>query len=54
MNTLEKAKLWLSETFDEETRKAVQALIDSNSRILKILFTENWNSEQEECVELWE
>lgn len=48
MTTLEKAKLWLSDTFDKETRDAVQTLIDSNSRIWKILFTENLNSEQEE------
>lgn len=38
MTTLEKAKLWLSETFDEETRKAVQLLIDSNSPDLEDSF----------------
>ena len=30
-STLDKAKLWLSETFDEETRNKVQTLIDSES-----------------------
>jgi phosphoglucomutase len=48
MTTLEKAKLWLSDTFDKETRNAVQLLIDSNSPDLEDSFTENWNSEQEE------
>lgn len=38
MTTLEKAKLWLSETFDEETRKAVQLLLDSNSPDLEDSF----------------
>lgn len=31
MTILEKAQLWLTDTFDEETRTQVQALIDSNS-----------------------
>lgn len=31
MNTLEKAKLWLGESFDEETRSAVEMLIKSES-----------------------
>ncbi len=31
MNMLEKAKLWLSDSFDEETRKAVEMLIKSES-----------------------
>ena len=31
MTTLEKANLWLSDTFDQETKTAVQTLIDSNS-----------------------
>ncbi|MEN2434811.1 phospho-sugar mutase [Weeksellaceae bacterium A-14] len=38
MTTLEKAKLWLSDTFDEETRKAVQQLIDTNSPDLEDSF----------------
>lgn len=38
MNTLEKAKLWLSDTFDKETRDAVQTLIDSNSPDLEDSF----------------
>ncbi|MGV4413685.1 phospho-sugar mutase [Chryseobacterium sp. T1] len=31
MTILEKAQLWLTDTFDEETKAQVQALIDSNS-----------------------
>lgn len=38
LSTLDKAKLWLSETFDEETRNTVQTLIDSNSPDLEDSF----------------
>ncbi|MFB9119871.1 phospho-sugar mutase [Bergeyella porcorum] len=38
MTTVDKAKLWLTETFDEETRNAVQALIDSQSSELEDAF----------------
>lgn len=38
MTTLEKAKLWLSEPFDEETRNAVQKLIDENPEGLEDAF----------------
>ena len=38
MNTLDKAKLWLTDAFDEETRKAAQLLIDSNSAELEDSF----------------
>lgn len=38
MTTLEKAQLWLTDIFDEETRKAVQLLIDSNSPDLEDSF----------------
>lgn len=38
MTTVDKAKLWLTETFDEETRNAVQALIDSLSPELEDAF----------------
>ncbi|WP_300670405.1 phospho-sugar mutase [Soonwooa sp.] len=38
MTTLDKAKLWLSETFDKETRDTVQMLIDSNSPDLEDSF----------------
>lgn len=38
MTTLEKAQLWLTDTFDEETRKAVQLLVDSNSPDLEDSF----------------
>lgn len=38
MTTLEKAKLWLTDTFDAETREAVQKLIDSNSPDLEDSF----------------
>ncbi len=38
LSTLDKAKLWLSETFDEETRTKVQSLIDSNSPDLEDSF----------------
>lgn len=36
--TLDKAKLWLAESFDQETREAVQLLIDSNSPDLEDSF----------------
>ncbi|KQR95643.1 phosphoglucomutase [Chryseobacterium sp. Leaf180] len=38
MSTLEKAKLWLQESFDKETRDAVQLLIESNSPDLEDSF----------------
>ena len=38
ISTLDKAKLWLSETFDEETRNKVQTLIDSESPDLEDSF----------------
>ncbi len=38
MTTLEKAKLWLSDTFDGETRTKVQELIDANSTDLEDSF----------------
>ena len=38
MTTIEKAKLWLSESFDEETRTKVQQLIDENGAELEDSF----------------
>ncbi|MXV38696.1 phospho-sugar mutase [Flavobacteriaceae bacterium Ap0902] len=38
MSTLDRAKVWLSESYDPETRKAVQAMIDSNSPELEESF----------------
>ena len=38
MTTLEKAKLWLHESFDKETRDAVQLLIEGNSPDLEDSF----------------
>ena len=38
LSTLDKAKLWLGEAFDEETKNAVQTLIDSNSPDLEDSF----------------
>lgn len=38
MTTVDKAKLWLNDTFDEVTRNAVQELIDSNSPDLEDSF----------------
>ena len=38
MTTLEKAQLWLSDTFDAETRNKVQELIDTNSPDLEDSF----------------
>ncbi len=38
MTTTDKAKLWLSETFDQETRNKVQQLIDTNSPDLEDSF----------------
>lgn len=38
MTTIEKAKLWLSDTFDAETRKTVQHWIDTNSPELEDSF----------------
>ena len=41
MTTIEKAKSWLTETFDEEIRLQVQALIDENSSELEDSFYKN-------------
>lgn len=41
MTTIEKAKNWLTETFDEEIRLKVQALIDENSSELEDSFYKN-------------
>lgn len=38
MTTIEKAKLWLTDIFDSETRKQVQELIDTNSAELEDSF----------------
>lgn len=38
MTTMEKAQLWLTDTFDEETRQEVKKLIDSNSPDLEDSF----------------
>ncbi|MBF6610583.1 MAG: phospho-sugar mutase, partial [Chryseobacterium sp.] len=38
LSTLEKAKVWLSDTFDEETRSAVEMLINSASPDLEDSF----------------
>lgn len=38
MTTLEKAKLWLTDTFDEETQKTIQNWIDTNSDELEDSF----------------
>lgn len=38
---LKKAELWLSDTFDKETRETVQKLIDSNSKDLEESFYKN-------------
>ena len=46
MTTLEKAKLWLTDTFDKETQNTIQHWIDTNSDDLE-------GSEQAECAELW-
>jgi hypothetical protein len=53
MTSLDKAKLWLGEGFDDETKKEVQALIDNNPAELDDSFYKIWNSEQEVCAELW-
>lgn len=41
MNTIDKAKLWLSDTFDEETRNTVKHLIDTNDASLDDAFYKN-------------
>lgn len=41
MNAIEKAKLWLDESFDKETRDKVQELIDINSSELEDAFYKN-------------
>ncbi len=41
MTTIEKAKSWLAETFDEEIRLKVQSLIDENSSELEDSFYKN-------------
>ncbi|MGP2570304.1 phospho-sugar mutase [Ornithobacterium rhinotracheale] len=38
MSTLDRAKLWLSEAYDEETRQAVQKMIDENGSELEESF----------------
>lgn len=40
-NTLEKAKLWLSEEYDENTRSEVQDLIDNHPELLEDAFYKN-------------
>lgn len=42
MNMLEKAKLWLSDSFDEETRKAVEMLIKSESPDPAYIYSVGW------------
>ena len=41
MTTIEKAKSWLTETFDEEIRLKVHSLIDENSSVLEDSFYKN-------------
>ncbi|AQX84396.1 phospho-sugar mutase [Elizabethkingia bruuniana] len=41
MTSLDKAKLWLGEGFDDETKKEVQALIDNNPAELEDAFYKN-------------
>lgn len=41
MNTIDKAKIWLSDTFDEETRNTVKHLIDTNDASLDDAFYKN-------------
>ncbi|MDY3316099.1 phospho-sugar mutase [Riemerella anatipestifer] len=41
MNTVDKAKLWLTEAFDEETRQTVKQLIDTSSPELEDAFYKN-------------
>ncbi len=53
MTSLDKAKLWLGEGFDDETKKEVQALIDNNPAELDDAFIRIWNLEREVCEELW-
>ena len=38
MTTLEKAKLWLTDTFDEETKNTIRTWIDTNSDDLEDSF----------------
>ena len=50
----ERAKLWLTPAFDEETRKEVQAMLTTKiSRHLSTLSIRTWNSVQVVCVVLW-
>ena len=53
MTTLEKAKLWLSDTIDAETKAIVQNWIDTISRIRRQFYRELefWTGGMEE---LWE
>lgn len=41
MNIIEKAKIWLSPSYDEETRAEVQRLIDENTKELEDAFYKN-------------
>lgn len=38
MSTIERARLWLGDAYDKETRNAVQAMIDENSTVLEESF----------------
>lgn len=50
----ERAKLWLTPAFDEETRKEVQAMLDNEDKSALIdAFYQNLNSVQVVCVVLW-
>ena len=48
MTTLEKAKLWLTDSFDQETQNTIQNWIDTNSDELEDSFYTD-----SECAELW-
>jgi len=49
---LDKAKQWLSGTFDAETQQEIEQLITTNAPDLEDRFY-TWNLEQVECEELW-
>ena len=48
---LDKAKKWLSETFDNETQSEIQNLIDNNPSDLADRFYKDMEFELVECAE---
>ena len=50
----ERAEKWLSDSYDEETRKKVKQLIDNDPKSLPKVFIKIWSSARAACGESWE